>query len=110
MSLLNLSQHIEDGLCVDLYDHTNMGDPSDHVPICGETIASACGNTGDGLKYANNPYDCKDCGTITIYDGFKYSIQLATEEPGCQGIFTIPEDYGDVYYIGDGYLYDAFGK
>ena len=109
MSLLNLSQHIEDGLCIDLYDHTNMGGPGDNIPICGETIASACGNTGDGSIYANNPYDCKDCGNITIY-GFTYNLQLATASPACQAVFTIPEDYGDAYYNGDGRLYDAFGK
>ena len=86
-----------------------MGDPSASVAICGETFGSACGIVGDGSVYANNPYDCKKCGTVTIYDGFPYSIQLAIEEPTCQGVFTIPEDYGDVYYRNER-LYDAFGK
>lgn len=105
------SQHIEDGLCVDLYDHTNMGSPVSSLPICGETLASSCGTVGDGSVYANNPYNCKKCGTVTIYDNFTYNIQQAQEDSKyqCQGIFTIPEDYGDAYYRNKR-LYDAFGK
>ena len=86
-----------------------MGDPSASIALCGETLESACGTTGDDSVYPNpGPYDCKKCGTVTIYDGFPHSIQLAVEEPTCQGVFTIPEDYGDVYYRNNR-LYDAFG-
>lgn len=87
-----------------------MGDPSASIALCGESLESACGTIGDDSVYPNpGPYDCKKCGTVTIYDGFPYSIQLATEEPTCQGVFTIPEDYGDVYYRNNR-LYDAFGN
>ena len=79
------------------------------IAICGETLESACGTGGDGAVYVNNPYDCKGCDTVTIYDGFPFSRSLATERPACQGVFNFPEDYGDVYYS-DSRLYDAFGK
>ncbi|KAL9132478.1 MAG: hypothetical protein Q9175_006349 [Cornicularia normoerica] len=103
--------HIEDGLCIDLYDPKNMvgGIPA-AIPICGTILDSACGTSDDGSPQASNPYDCRDCDTVTIYDGFAYSKQLAIGTPTCQGDFAFPEDYGDVYYKSDGYLYDAFGK
>ncbi|KAF6238247.1 hypothetical protein HO173_003527 [Letharia columbiana] len=103
--------HIEDGHCIDLYDPKNMvgGFPA-AIPICGISLASACGTSDDGAPEALNPYDCKDCDTVTIFDGFKYSKQMATGEPTCKGVFPFPEDYGDVYYNSDGYLYDAFGN
>lgn len=79
------------------------------IAICGETLESACGTGGDGTTYTNNPYDCKHCANVTIYDGFHFSQSLAIGTPECQGMFTFPEDYGDVYYR-DLRLYDAFGK
>lgn len=102
--------HIEDGLCIVLYDPQNMvGGVPAAIPICGISLASACGTTDDRSPVAFNPYDCKDCNTITIYDEFPYSRQLATGVPLCQGVFTFPEDYGDVYYR-DERLYDASGN
>lgn len=102
--------HIEDGLCVDLYDALNMkgGIPTVAIPICGGTLEAAC-DVGADAQYGNNPYNCKDCDTVTIYDGFPFSRSLATGKPTCQAVFTFPEDYGDVYYSG-GRLYDAFGN
>lgn len=77
------------------------------ITICGET-ATACGTTGD-TPGAKNPYFCKDCDTVTIYE-FAFSRSGGTASPICEAIFTVPEDYGDVYYSSDHHLYDAFGK
>ena len=85
------------------------GVPTVAIPICGESPESACGTSDDGSPEASNPYDCTDCDSVTIFE-FEYNKQLATASPTCQGVFTFPEDYGDVYYNSDGYLYDAFGK
>lgn len=78
------------------------------MPVCGDSIESACGTTGDSSSEGYNPYDCTDCHTVTIYE-FKYSKSDATASPSCQGVFTFPSDFGDVYYKSDGILYDAFG-
>ena len=82
------------------------------IPVCGETLASACGTTADddGTPYTNNPYDCKGCDSVTIFDDFVFDRSLAVERPGCQGVFGFPVDYGDVYYRGDGRVYDAWGE
>lgn len=84
------------------------GIPTVAISICGGTLEAAC-DVGADAQYGNNPYNCKDCDTVTIYDGFPFSRSLATGKPTCQAVFTFPEDYGDVYYSG-GRLYDAFGK
>lgn len=85
------------------------GTPIVAIPICGGSLESACGTSDDGSPEASNPYDCKDCDSVTIFE-FKYNKQSYTVTPTCQGVFTFPEDYGDVYYNSDHYLYDAFGK
>ena len=103
-------KHVEDGLCVDLYDPKNTGDAAPDIvaiAICGGT-ESACGTSGDSPG-AKNPYYCEDCDTVTIYE-FSFSKSQGTVSPTCQAVFTFPEDYGDVYYNSDGHLYDAFGK
>ena len=84
------------------------GDPNNAIPICGETFESACG-TGSSDDDAPNPYDCKDCDTVLIFDGFSFDRSHATAQPACQANFTFPKGYGDVYYR-DKRLYDAFGK
>ena len=85
------------------------GGPSSAIKICGQTLEAACGTNGDGIPYENDPFDCKDCDTVTIYDGFVFDRSLATARPKCQAVFTFLEDYGDVYYR-DGRLYDAFDE